>query len=147
MPRTTRSNKSTAPSPVPLSDLASEKAHDTLERAVEETGIEVEGISDVQPEKGDKGKGKAVDEPETVDEPEQKAGGKATAEERLAKLKELRLRMVSYPFQLSFCLCNDGCINYFVTEPIHPSQPKIHDRGPSKDEDNCQGDRSTRKGS
>lgn len=124
MPRTTRSNKSTAPSPVPLSDLASEKAHDTLERAVEETGIEVEGISDVQPEKGDKGKGKAVDEPETVDEPELKAGGKATAEERLAKLKELRLRMVSDPFQLSFRLCTDGSAPLCVSPRDRTNPPK-----------------------
>lgn len=105
MPRTTRASKSTAPSPAPLSKLHSEKAHDVLEKAVEETGIQVDGVDQsAKPSaKHSKGKGRAVIvEPEVVPEPavfeeevdvEDDAGKKASSEDRLAKFKELRLRM------------------------------------------------------
>ena len=119
MPRTTRSSKSTAPSPAPLSNLQSDKAQETLDKAVQETGIEVDPEPEQDEEEqetkmtrttrtsGDaKGKGKAkaiADEVEEVvveeQEPEQEQGQgkKVSPEERLAKLKELRTRMVSLP--------------------------------------------------
>jgi len=104
MPRTTRASKSTAPSPAPLSHLESAKAHETLEKAIEETGIEVENVEPAVEEstaaveikgKG-KGKGKAVDvEAEDIEaEAAASEPTRSSPEERLAKLKELRMRMV-----------------------------------------------------
>lgn len=126
MSRTTRSSKSTAPSPAPLSHIHSAKAMETLEKAVQETGIEVDEdalpshaapAGDVEENevvaerakgkaKG-KGKGKATSEDEeeaererAVEAEEAEVGrseqsGRVSPEERLAKLKELRMRMVS----------------------------------------------------
>lgn len=132
MSRTTRSSKSTAPSPAPLSHIHSAKAMETLEKAVQETGIEVdedalpshaapageveenEAVAERAKVKAKgkgtakgKGKGKATSEDEEEAERERaveaeqaeegKSGqsGRVSPEERLAKLKELRMRMVS----------------------------------------------------
>jgi len=104
MPRTTRASKSTAPSPAPLSHLESAKAHETLEKAIEETGIDVESVEPAVEENTSaveitgkaKGKGKAVDVEVEETEAEAAASGptRSSPEERLAKLKELRMRMV-----------------------------------------------------
>jgi hypothetical protein len=87
-----------------LSHLESAKAHETLEKAIEETGIDVESVEPaveestaaVQIQGKGKGKGKAVDVEVEETEAEAAASGptRSSSEERLAKLKELRMRMV-----------------------------------------------------
>lgn len=127
---------------------------ETLEKAVQETGIEVDedalpshaaSAGDVEEnevvaEKGKgkakgKGKGKATGEDEEEAERERaveaeqaevgKSGqsGRVSPEERLAKLKELRMRMVS---SAAFNIVAALLIYLLVvapSEPIHASQP------------------------
>lgn len=110
MPPKTRGKKSTAPSPAPLSELPSEKAHETLEKAIEATGIDPEvHVPAVASAGSGKGKGKAVEQDEEQEQEQAEGSGsgeaegegeagkevkKLTPEERLAKMKDLRMKMV-----------------------------------------------------
>lgn len=130
MPRTTRSSKSTAPSPAPLSHVENVQAQETLDKAVEVTGIDVEQEQDQDQDgeedegeklgmgkgKGNgsgkgKGKGKASDDDNDDEETNEGAGKKVSPEERLEKLKALRTRMVSplsFRFSFHFTLYRGG---------------------------------------
>lgn len=100
MPRSSRSTKSTAPSPAPIRNIDSEKAHETLEKAEEVADSILEQGTIEMPEpnlRASKGKGRVTEAEEEVehapDDTETDAT-KQTHEERMAKLKQLRQRMV-----------------------------------------------------
>jgi hypothetical protein len=158
MSRTTRSSKSTAPSPAPLSHIHSAKAMETLEKAVQETGIEVDEdalpshaapAGDVEENEAvaerakgkakgkgtakGKGKGKATSEDEEEAERERaveaeqaevgrsEQSGRVSPEERLAKLKELRMRMVSLAVLNTAATLLTYLSSHFRTNPRKPT--------------------------